>query len=132
VILLDTHVIIWLVTQNRSIGRQSLALYERARKDAEVAISAISFWEMAMLVGKGRLGIATSPAQHRARILDAGAREIAITGDIAILAATLDMHGDPADRLIAATAITHGATLMTADKALLRWRHKLPRQNAMK
>jgi PIN domain nuclease of toxin-antitoxin system len=43
-----------------------------------------------------------------------------------------DLHGDPADRLIVATAIVHGATLMTADRALLRWRHPLPRQDASK
>ena len=129
-ILLDTHVIIWLVTENKTIGRQSWALYERARKNAELAVSAISFWEMAMLIGKGRLGTATSPVQHRARILDAGTQEIPITGDIAILAAGLDLHGDPADRFIAASAIVHNATLMTADKRLLRWRNELPRQDA--
>jgi PIN domain nuclease of toxin-antitoxin system len=38
-----------------------------------------------------------------------------VTGEIALLSATLDLHGDPADRFIAATAITHRATLLTAD-----------------
>jgi PIN domain nuclease of toxin-antitoxin system len=132
VILLDTHVIVWLTTDDRKIGKQSRVLYEHARENAELAISAISFWELAMLVGKGRLGAATSPAQHRAKILLAGAQELPVTGDIAILAAGLDLHGDPADRFIAATAIAHEATLLTADRAILRWRHALPRQNAAK
>lgn len=131
-ILLDTHVVIWLTSGGPAIGKQSRALYEQALKNNELSISAISFWEMAMLVAKGRLGAVQSPAQHRSQILNAGARELPVTGDIAILAAGLDLHGDPADRFIVATAIAHDATLMTADRALLRWRNKLPRQNAAK
>jgi PIN domain nuclease of toxin-antitoxin system len=132
VILLDTHVVIWLTSGGPAIGKQSRALYEQALKNDELAVSAISFWEMAMLIAKGRLGAARTPAQHRSQILDAGARELPLTGGIAILAAGLDLHGDPADRFIVATAIAHDATLMTADRALLRWRNKLPRQNAAK
>lgn len=131
-ILLDTHVIIWLTTGDPALGRKSRALYEQARENNELAVSAISFWELAMLVVKGRLGAANSPAQYRARIIDAGAQELAVTGDIGILAAGLDLHGDPADRFIVATAIAHQAILLTADKTLLRWRNKLPRQNAAK
>jgi PIN domain nuclease of toxin-antitoxin system len=52
-------------------------------------------------------------------------------GEIAILAAELTgLNGDPADRIIAATAIANDATLVTADENLLRWRHRLKRQNA--
>jgi PIN domain nuclease of toxin-antitoxin system len=132
VILLDTHVVIWLTTNDAGVGQQSLALYRQSLEAGELAISAISFWEMAMLKAKGRLEAATSPTQHRALMIDAGAQELPVTGDIGILAAELDLHGDPADRLIVATAIIHGATLMTADRTLLRWRHKLPRQDASK
>lgn len=131
-ILLDTHVIIWLTANGQALGKQSGALYEHALQNDEVAVSAISFWEMAMLVAKGRLGATRPPSQHRSIILEAGARELPITGDIAILAAGLDLHADPADRFIVATAIAHEAMLMTADRALLRWRHKLARQNATK
>jgi len=73
-----------------------------------------------MLIAKRRLDAATSPSQHRAKILASNFEEIPITGDIAILAAGLDLHGDPADRFIVATAVAHNATLMTADRALLR------------
>lgn len=132
VILLDTHVIIWLTTDDPALGPESRAFYEQARENAELAVSAISFWELAMLVGKGRLSVETSPAQHRYRILAAGAQEIPVTGDIGIIAAGLNLHGDPADRLIVATALAHDATLMTADKALLRWKNKLHRQDASK
>ena len=56
---------------------------------------------------------------------------VGVGGTGAILAAELEsLTGDPADRIIAATAIAHDATLMTADDNLLRWRHQLKRQNA--
>jgi PIN domain nuclease of toxin-antitoxin system len=71
------------------------------------------------------------PAELRAELLDTGIIELALTGDIALLAVELkNLHGDPADRFIAATAIAHDATLMTADAQLLRWRGKVRRQNA--
>jgi PIN domain nuclease of toxin-antitoxin system len=54
-----------------------------------------------------------------------------LTGDIALRAVELEnLHSDPADRFIAATAIVHDATLMTADESLLAWRSKVRRQNA--
>jgi PIN domain nuclease of toxin-antitoxin system len=57
--------------------------------------------------------------------------ELPLTGEIAIAAAELEgLHADPADRFIAATAIAHNATLMTADDRLLRWRHGVRRHNA--
>jgi PIN domain nuclease of toxin-antitoxin system len=133
VILLDTHVIIWLTTDSSSVGRQGRAAYENARASGDVAVSAISFWEMAMLTAKGRLDIVAAPAHHRAAILGTGVLELPVTGDIGILAAGLNtLHGDPADRLIVATAMAYNATLMTADRALLRWRNGLPRQDASK
>lgn len=131
-ILVDTHVAIWITTQNSALGKLSHSLLDQAFRDNRVCISAISFWELGMLIAKRRLDAITSPSEHRAKILGSGFQEIAVTGDIAILAAGLDLHADPANRFIVATAITHDATLMTADRALLRWRHKLPRQNAAK
>jgi PIN domain nuclease of toxin-antitoxin system len=80
---------------------------------------------------KRRLRSADSAAETRRQILGAGAIELPLTGEIAIVAGELDgLHGDPADRFIAATAIAHDATLMTADQRLLDWRHGLRRQNA--
>ena len=55
------------------------------------------------------------------------------TWEIALLSVELNnLHPDPADRFIAATAVIHDATLVTADKALLRWRNPLKRQDASK
>jgi PIN domain nuclease of toxin-antitoxin system len=72
-----------------------------------------------------------SAGEQRTKLLAAGIREIPLSGEIAVLAGELDgLNGDSADRIIAATAIAHDATLMTADENLLRWRHQLKRHDA--
>jgi len=130
VILLDTHVAIWAIT-GTLFGRRSMSIVKKALDEGDAAVSAISFWEMAILIAKRRLRSAKSAADQRAKILAAGIGEISLGGDICILAGELEnLHADPADRLIAATAIAHDATLMTADERLLRWRYVLRRQNA--
>ena len=129
-ILLDTHAAIWLAL-DEGLGKQSQRIADKALADDRLAISAISFWELAMLITKRRLRALKSAGEQRAKLLSAGIRELPLTGEIAILAAELEnLHADPADRIIAATAIAHDATLMTADGNLLRWRHRLKRQDA--
>lgn len=129
-ILLDTHVAIWTITSTQ-FGRRSMSIVKKALAEGNAVVSTISFWEVAMLIAKRRLRSAKSATDQRAIILAAGIGEIAPGGEICILAGELEnLHADPADRLIAATAIAHDATLMTADERLLRWRHTLRRQNA--
>ena len=129
-ILLDTHAAIWLAI-DQGLGKQSQRIADKALADDRLAISAISFWELAMLIAKRRLRAVKSANEQRMKLLAAGIRELPLTGEIAILAAELeDLHGDSADRIIAATAIAHDAMLMTADANLLRWRHRLKRQDA--
>lgn len=129
--LLDTHVALWLVAGSSAVGAHSRRMIRHAAADSQLAISAVSFWEIALLIAKRRLRSAESAAKIRQLILDAGAIELPLTGEIAILAAELDgLHSDPADRFIAATAIVHDAALLTADERLLNWRHGLRRQNA--
>jgi len=131
VILLDTNAAIWLALDSPDLGRRSRRLVEKAVRDGLLAISAISFWEIALLIKKGRMRRPNSVGELRHQLLSSGTTELPLTGEIAISAGELDgLHGDPADRFIAATAIIHGATLMTADERLLRWRHPLPRENA--
>jgi PIN domain nuclease of toxin-antitoxin system len=132
VILLDTHAAIWFTT-DAGLGKRSQTIADRALADDQLAISAVSFWEVAMLVAKRRLRSLDSAADLREQVLNSGINEVPLTGDIAILAGNLDgLHGDPADRFIVATAIARDATLMTADAILLNWRNKLRRQDAEK
>lgn len=131
VILLDTHAAVWFALDSSQLGKRSRRLADQALADAELAVSAISFWEIALLTAKRRLRSIDSALETRDHLLGAGVCEFVLTGEIAVLAAQLDaLHKDPADRFIAATAIAHNATLMTADERLLRWRHALRRQNA--
>jgi len=130
VIVLDTHVAVWMAT-DKGLGKQSQRMAERALADDRLAISAFSFWELAMLIAKRRVRTLKSASEQRTKMLSTGLRELPLTGEIAILAAELEgLNGDPADRIIAATAVAHDATLMTADAKLLRWRHRLKRHDA--
>jgi PIN domain nuclease of toxin-antitoxin system len=131
VILLDTHVALWLTADSNSLGRRSRRIAKQAAAGDQLAISAVSFWEIALLIAKGRLRPPETANEMRRRILGEGAVELPLTGAIAIMAAELEgLHAGPADRFIAATAIVHDATLVTADVRLLNWRHTLRRQNA--
>ena len=130
-ILLDTHAALWFTSDNGLLGKRSQRALDRALEDDQLAVSVISFWEITLLIAKRRVRSIDSAAETRDFILRAGIGELPLTGEIAILAGELDsLHGDPADRFIAATAIRHDATLVTADEKLLRWRHSLRRQNA--
>jgi PIN domain nuclease of toxin-antitoxin system len=116
VILLDTHAAVWLASDDPALGKKSCSMALAARTENQLAISAISFWEVALLVAKNRLELRRRPAELRAELLDTGVIEFSLTGDIALLAVELkNLHGDPADRFIAATAIAHDAKAKSAN-----------------
>jgi PIN domain nuclease of toxin-antitoxin system len=126
VILLDTHVLVWLDEGSSRLGGKALQLIDRALAEEALVVSAISFWEVAMLVRKGRLALQGEVEVWRRELLAKGVREIPLHGGVAIRAATLrDFHGDPADRLIVSTALEMSAALATADERILAW-EKLP------
>lgn len=131
-ILLDTHVLVWLDQQSPRLGSKCRAALDDALADDALAVSAISFWEVAMLIEQGRLALDMELNAWRRDLLAGGLRELAVDGRIGIQAALFEnLHHDPADRLIAATATIHEGTLATADQRLLGWRTDLPRLNAM-
>lgn len=85
-------------------------------------MSAVSFYELANAHRKGRIALTPDPWQWRAQVLSFGIVELPVDAGIAIEATGLvDFHRDPMDRLIAATALRHAATLITADSTILRW-----------
>lgn len=128
---MDSHVLIWLDEGNDRLGQTSRKLIDDALRDSGLAASAISFWEIAMLVHKGRLKSTLDLAAWRQELLLLGLAEIPVSGSIGIQAAALKgFHGDPADRLITATALEQGATVITADERLLSWGGDVPRQDA--
>ena len=130
-ILLDTHALVWLSEGNDKLGGRSLSLINKALKSKELFVSSISFWEVAMLVEKKRLKMSLSVELWRKELLDNGLQEISLNGKIAIQSAILpNFHGDPADRMIVATAINTSLTLCTADEKILDWQSQLTRINA--
>ena len=113
VLLLDTHALVWLVLDSPRLGKIAR---RRAARGAHV--SAISFWEMEMLAEAGRIRLGMSVSEARDVVLRTNISELPIDGVIAMTAARLGMHGDPGDRFVVATALTYGATLMTADEKI--------------
>jgi PIN domain nuclease of toxin-antitoxin system len=90
VILLDTHAALWLAMDNGQLGKRSQRALDQALKDDQLAVSAISFWEIALLVAKRRVRSIDSAAETRDLILRSGIGELTLTGEIAVLAAELD------------------------------------------
>jgi PIN domain nuclease of toxin-antitoxin system len=131
VILLDTHALIWLTEGKPELGDKARHLADEALANDDLGISAITFWEIAMLHQRGRIQLVQPVEAWRRTLVDRGLREWPLTGEVGIAAAALvDFHPDPADRFITATALLHGATLVTADDRILTWSGTLRRHNA--
>lgn len=123
-VLLDTHVWVWLLNGDPRVGRQARAAVERSLAEEAVLLSAISPWEVAMLVSKGRLVLDRDVGEWVKAATDIpGIRVEPISPEIAVASTRLpgSLHSDPADRLIVATARHLGAILMTRDALLLEY-----------
>ena len=121
-LILDTHVLVWLDEGSPRLGKSALQTINQALTSGQLGVATISFWEIAMLIEKQRLTINAELDIWRSDLLQAGLLEIPLLGTTAIRAAQLQLfHGDPADRIIVATAIENTATLMTADEKILSW-----------
>ncbi|HEY9786924.1 MAG TPA: type II toxin-antitoxin system VapC family toxin [Candidatus Obscuribacterales bacterium] len=123
-LLLDTHAWIWLIDGHPNLSPNARRLIDAAASRGDVLISAISVWEVGMLVRKGRLALAMDCRQWVSQALSKpGVRLVPISAEIALdscfLPATL--HEDPADRLIVACAIREDATILTHDMKLLAY-----------
>ena len=116
----DTHVLIfWQDDPNRLSIKAKTAL-EKGLQEKSLACSDISFWEIAMLMHTGRLRDDISSTQYMNDLrLVLSLTVLPITPEIASLSQQdFFNHNDPADRLIAATAIHHKAPLISADRKL--------------
>ena len=126
----DTHALIWLWTGDSHLGQSARQTIDRALRNGELAVSAMTFWEVAMLRAKGRLDFPEDVTAWRRELLGQGLIEIPVDGDIGIRANALaDFHADPADRIIVATAMG-GHRLVTADERILAWTGSLGRLDA--
>jgi PIN domain nuclease of toxin-antitoxin system len=128
--LLDTHALIWLDQDDPNLGPEARKRADLALQQGCLAVSAISFWEVAMLIGKGRITLSLPVSAWRRDLLRLGLVEIPVDGEIGISAAQLDLHCDPADRIIVATTQLKGGILLTADQAILEWNSEVERFDA--
>ncbi|HME13287.1 MAG TPA: type II toxin-antitoxin system VapC family toxin [Candidatus Acidoferrum sp.] len=118
-ILLDTHVVIWMASDPGKLSRSAGNAIRDAHRGGGLAISAVSLWELAWLMTNRRLGIAGTVEQFVEEI----AARLAvrpITPAIAVIATQLpDTYPkDPIDKLIGATAIAEGLMLVTKDREI--------------
>ena len=129
-ILLDTHALLRFDRRDERFGPCTRNLIGEGLQLGEIAISAIFVWEIGMLVSKGKLRLDLDLVVWRSILRDQGLIEISVTADLAERAATLQgMHGDPADRIIVATA-QNDNQLVTAGRHILEWRGELHRVHA--
>lgn len=119
-ILLDTCVLIFDALTPERLSESARSTLDLGETVGTLACCGISLWEIAMLVAKGRLDPGTDSATFTRLALDArGIRVLEITPEIARRSADIDLpQADPADRLIAATAIEHSAYLVTIDQRI--------------
>jgi PIN domain nuclease of toxin-antitoxin system len=123
-ILLDTHVWLWVMSGHSRISREFVRTYERDIKLNRVFVSPMSIWETGMLVQKGRIELETDTLEWVNTALEAsGIRLCPITPRIAIQSSRLpgDVHGDPVDRLLIATAFDENLVLITCDQKILEY-----------
>lgn len=130
-ILLDTHALIWLDQDDPVLGLEARQRIDAALKDKNLAVSAISFWEIAMLAAKGRIVMTVPLLIWRQDLLRLGLIEIPVAGETGIEAVGLEnFPADPADRIITGTALLRKAPLVTADHRILEWPGNLDRIDA--
>ena len=129
-LILDTNALLWLRSGDGRLGTVARGEIERAWQADELAVSAISFWEVAMLAAKGRLRLDIDVLAWQREHLEQGVVEMPVDGETGIRAAGLaNFHADPADRLIVATALA-GHRLVTSDRRILGWPGSLNRLDA--
>jgi PIN domain nuclease of toxin-antitoxin system len=118
-LILDTCALIYDALAPRRFSKRARKAVEDSDLAGELACCDISLWEIGMLVARDRLDPGTDAGTFiRLAIESRGLEVLPITPEIAARAAEIDLHADPADRIIAATAIEHGVTIITSDKQL--------------
>ncbi len=123
--IIDTHILVWwLRNETDQLTKTQLHILAEAEKLREaVAISAMSLWELAMMIDRKQLLVTTSMNQwleelenHPLLII------LPLTARIAAESVQLTgFHRDPADRIIVASARQHGLSLLTADRRIREW-----------
>ncbi|HEY9871565.1 MAG TPA: type II toxin-antitoxin system VapC family toxin [Candidatus Obscuribacterales bacterium] len=117
-LLLDTHIAVWLASGSSRLKSSTLALVEDCFHRGTLCLSPISAWEIGLLVSKGKLELGQPPLVWFEGFVQKFCPQIIdISPEIAISSSNLPgtFHGDPADRILVATAIACSTAILTAD-----------------
>ena len=121
-ILLDTHIWIWLVNGSVELTPRLRRVIDQASHSG-LGVSVISCWEVANLIRLGRLDISIDPMEWIDKALRyPGIQLLEFTPEIAVESTLLkDFHKDPADRFLVATANRHKIPILTVDKRIVEY-----------
>lgn len=125
-IVLDTHVWVWWLSEGYSFSSKVRKLLNEGKTKHTIYISSISVWEVAQLATRGRLQLTMDYADWIAHAESLPfINFVPIDNHIALKSIQLHspLHQDPADRIIIATALTLGASLITKDEKIIRYPH---------
>jgi PIN domain nuclease of toxin-antitoxin system len=126
-IVLDTHTLIWWVSDDKRLVKAARSAIDKSIAGGDdVLVSAISAWEIGMLVRRGRLALAMPLNEWLLTVRNIeGISIIPITAEVAVRSVNLpgEFHQDPADRMIVALARERNALLVTADEKIHRYPH---------
>ena len=117
-LLLDTHVFLWWVTADRRLSKRIREAIAAA--ETEVAVSAATFWEIAIKIGLGRME--ASIEELMSALAADGFEELPVRASHTLNVASLpSLHSDPFDRLLIAQAIAGNYSLVTRDTSILAY-----------
>ena len=132
-LLLDTHTALWMAEGSPKLGRRARQACVDALARNELVVPSIVFFEVGLLLRRGKLRPSVTLRDWHAGMRSLGIRELPLSADVAIRAGEIDnLTDDPIDRLIVATALVEDALLLTADGSLLEWPGQLRRQDAQR
>ena len=127
-IVLDTHTLIWWVSNNEKLSRPAYTIIEQELKneDGQIFVSSITAWEISLLLEKGRLTLTMDLDEWLRTVSDIeNLHFIPVDNEVAVQSVRLpgDFHPDPADRMITALARHYSASLVTSDSKIQGYKY---------
>ncbi len=118
-IVVDTHAVIWLTEEQHMLSEAAAAALTEGRREGRLAIADITLREIAFQVARGRV-IVSAPLEEYLHFIESRFMVLPVTGQIAERSVRFGppFPRDPADRLIGATTLVHGARLVTKDELI--------------
>lgn len=122
-LLLDTHAWVWTLDGHLgTMSVESAALVLAAAADGRLYVSDISYWEVSLKAAEGKLQLSLDPTLWLSQAATApGIQNLALSREVLIQSTRLvgEPHGDPADRMLIASAQLHGLSLLTCDETIV-------------